>query len=59
VYVCGDEEIRDLVLGQATLAGLDPEDGSLRIELLGTIKQLALEASDSVPRGTRAVGAVR
>ena len=48
-----------LVLGQAALAGLDPEDGSLRIELLETIKQVALEASESVPRGTRLAGAVR
>jgi hypothetical protein len=59
VYVCGDEEIRRLVLGQAALAGLDQEDGSLRMELLGTIKRVALEASESVPRGTLSVGGVR
>jgi hypothetical protein len=59
VYVCGDEEIRRLVLAQAAPAGLDPEDGSLRTELLMTIKQLALEASENVPRGTRVAGAIR
>jgi hypothetical protein len=57
VYVCGDEGIRDFVLGQAALVGLDPDSGSLRIELLETIKQVALEASEAVPRGTRAAGA--
>ena len=59
VYVCRDEEIRQFVLGQAALVGLDPENGSLRLELLGAIKSLALDASDSVPRGTRTAGASR
>jgi hypothetical protein len=52
-YVCGDDAIRRLVLAEAPLAGLDPSDGSLRVELLETIKQLAREQSGSVPRGTR------
>jgi hypothetical protein len=59
VYVCGDREIRELVCGQAALVGLSPDDGSLRIEMLETIKQLALEARDGVPRGTGVVGAIR
>jgi hypothetical protein len=59
VYVCGDEEIRKLVLAQAGLVGLEEADGSLRIELLETIRRLAVEASGSVPRGTRLAGAAR
>lgn len=58
VYVCGDEEIRQLVLDQAALVGLDPDDGSLRLELLGAIKSFALDASNSVPRGTRTAGTI-
>jgi hypothetical protein len=59
VYVCGDEEIQHFVLGQAAIVGLDPDDGSLRVELLREIKTLALDATESVPRGTRAAGAGR
>lgn len=59
VYVCRDEEIRQFVLGQAALVGLDPDNGSLRLELLDAIKRLALDASESVPRGTRTAEASR
>jgi hypothetical protein len=57
VYVCGDEEIRRLVVAQAALVGLGDERRSLRVELLEAIKELAREASERVPRGTRAAGA--
>jgi hypothetical protein len=56
VYVCGDEGIRRLVVAQAALVGLGGESGSLRVELLEAIKELAREASEGVPRGTPAAG---
>jgi hypothetical protein len=59
LYVCGDPEIRDLVSTQATASGLDVESGSLRLELLDTIRDLAVRASQTVPRGTRAIGVGR
>jgi hypothetical protein len=58
VYVCGDDVVRELVIGQGALAGLRPE-GSLRVELLQTIKKLALAASDEAAAGTRLAGAAR
>ncbi len=57
VYVCGDEVIRELVISQAGLAGLSLEDRSLRVELLETIKELALAASDEAGARTRLAGA--
>lgn len=59
LYVCGDEEIRRLVLAQADHVGLDLDSGSLRVELLDAIKQLAVEARARVPRGTVTAGAGR
>ena len=59
VYICGDDEIRKLVLSQAELVGLDAESGSLRVELLDVIKELARESRAGVPRGTRPAGAQR
>jgi hypothetical protein len=59
VYVCGDGEVRSFVVAQAEHVGLDAGNGSLRVELLDAIKKLALDASDGVPRGTRAAGAGR
>lgn len=56
LYVCGDAEIRRLVLAQAALVGLDPDNGSLRVELLQTIKRQAVEAREAVPRGTAGEG---
>jgi hypothetical protein len=55
VYICGSNEVRRLVIAQAEHVGLRTADGSLRIEMLETIKQLAREESTSVPRGTRLV----
>ena len=59
VYVCGDDAIRELVVSQAALAGLRLEDGGLRVELLETIKELALAASAGAIAETRVVGAPR
>lgn len=59
VYVCGDPEIRRLVLTQAEQVGLETHNGSLRIELLDAVKQLAVEASGGVRRGTAKTGADR
>ena len=59
VYVCGDDAIRELVVSQAALAGLRLEDGGLRVELLETIKELALAASAEAIAETRVVGAPR
>jgi hypothetical protein len=52
VYVCGNSEVRDLVVIEARHVGLRPANGSLRAELLTTIKELALDQADGVPRGT-------
>jgi hypothetical protein len=59
VYVCGDAAIRELVLSQAAQAGLRLEDGGLRVELLETIKELALAASADAAAETRLAGATR
>jgi hypothetical protein len=59
MYVCGDDGIRRFVVAQATLVGLNTDSGSLRVELLEAIKELAREASEGVPRGTPAAGASR
>ena len=49
-----------LVLAQAGTGRARPgRTGAFAIELLGTIKRLALEASESVPRGTRLAGRAR
>ena len=59
VYVCGDNAIRELVVSQPALAGLRAEDGGLRVELLDTIKELALAASADAVAETRVAGATR
>ena len=59
MYVCGDDAIRHLVVSQAALAGLRLEDGGLRVELLETIKELALAASAGAVAETRMAGATR
>lgn len=59
VYVCKDEGIRDLVVSQAAPVGLGLDDGGLRVELLETIKELALAASAEATAGTRLAGATR
>jgi hypothetical protein len=53
VYICGNKDVHKLVIAQAQHAGLRISDGSLRVEMLETIKQLVREESSSVPRGTR------
>ncbi|MFZ1996535.1 MAG: hypothetical protein WAU75_20655 [Solirubrobacteraceae bacterium] len=52
VYICGNHDVRDLVIAQAARVGLGTANGSLRVELLETVKALALEGRDGVPRGT-------
>ena len=42
-----------LVVAQAEHAGLRTSDGSLRVEMLDTIKELVREESAAVPRGPR------
>ena len=59
VYVCGDAGMRELVASQAALAGLSLEDGGLRIELLETIKQLAIAAADETAARPRVAGEAR
>ena len=59
VYVCGNDKIRELVVSQAALAGLHPQDGGLRVELLDTIKQLALSANAAGEIEPRVAGATR
>ena len=53
VYICGNTDVHKLVIAQAAHVGLRTSDGSLRVEMLETIKQLVREESSSVPRGTR------
>jgi hypothetical protein len=52
VYVCANRDIHDLVIEQAAHAGLTQNTGTLRVEMLDTIKQLALELPAGVLRGT-------
>ena len=59
VYVCGNTDVLDLVVAQAEQVGLDVANGSLRVELLDTIRALALGQPDGVPRGTGVAGAGR
>jgi hypothetical protein len=53
VYICGNAEVHKLVIAQAEHVGLRTSDGSLRVELLATIKEIVREESGTVPRGTR------
>lgn len=53
VYICGNADVHKLVIAQAKHVGLRTSDGSLRVELLDTIKELVREQSAAVPRGTR------
>src|SRR5579884_344061 len=53
VYICGNADVHKLVVAQAENAGLRTSDGSLRVEMLDTIKGLVREESAAVPRGTR------
>ncbi len=59
VYVCGDDAIRELVISQAALAGLRLQDGGLRVELLETVKKLALAGSPEPAPQARLAGALR
>jgi len=51
VYVCRDESLRELVVGQAGQVGLHVANGSLRVELLEAIRQLALDGRSEVSTG--------
>ena len=53
VYICGNADVHKLVIAQAKHVGLRTSDGSLRVEMLDTIKELVREQSAAVPRGTR------
>lgn len=55
VYVCANTDIRELVVNDAAQAGLTQDAGTLRVEMLDTIKQLAAQPRPSVLRGTPAV----
>ena len=48
VYVCRDDPVRELVVAQAKQVGLHVANGTLRVELLETIKQLALNGGSEV-----------
>ncbi|MGH3263817.1 MAG: hypothetical protein ACRDNS_17695 [Trebonia sp.] len=52
VYVCGNHDVYKLVIAQAAQVGLNTADGSLRVEMLNTVKQLVREDATAVPRGT-------
>jgi hypothetical protein len=52
VYVCGNEDVRKLVITQAEHIGLRAADGSLRVEMLETVKELVRDEARTVPRGT-------
>jgi hypothetical protein len=49
VYVCGNADVRKLVVAQADQVGLRGVDGSLRVEMLETIKELVLAERGAVP----------
>lgn len=53
VYICGNVEVHKLVIAQAEHVGLRVSDGSLRVEMLETVKQVVRKESSAVPRGTR------
>ena len=53
VYVCGNTDVRKLVVAQAEQVGLRVADGSLRVEMLEAIKDLVRAEDTAVPRGTR------
>jgi hypothetical protein len=53
VYVCGNADVRKLVVAQAEQVGLCETDGSLRVEMLEAIKELVRVEARAVPRGTR------
>ena len=52
VYVCGNGDVRKLVVTQAEQVGLRETDGSLRVEMLDAIKELVRDEARGVPRGT-------
>ena len=59
VYVCGSSEIRDLIISHASDVGLRQDTGTLRVEMLDTIKQIATEQRATVLRGTPHAGSPR
>jgi hypothetical protein len=59
VYVCGNEDVRKLVVAQAEHIGLRAADGSLRVEMLETVKHMVRDEARAVPRGTRLAKAPR
>jgi hypothetical protein len=59
VYVCGSTEIRDLIISHASDVGLRQDAGTLRVEMLDTIKQIATERQTTVPRRTPHAGSAR
>jgi hypothetical protein len=52
VYVCGNADVKKLVIAQAQQVGLHETDGSLRVEMLEAIKELVRDEARGVPRGT-------
>jgi hypothetical protein len=49
LYVCGNGEVRKLVVAQAEEVGLRETDGSLRVEMLDAIKELVRNEARDVP----------
>ena len=47
VYVCGNEDVRKLVVAQAEHIGLRAADGSLRVEMLENVKDLVRARGES------------
>jgi hypothetical protein len=52
VYICGNTDVYKLVVAQAEHVGLSAADGSLRVEMLETIKELVRDEARAVPRRT-------
>jgi hypothetical protein len=53
MYICGNTDVHKLVIAQAEQVGLRAADGSLRVEMLETVKELVRVEARAVPRGTR------
>jgi hypothetical protein len=49
IYVCANNEISERVVGVGERAGLSVERGTLRAELVSTIRRKAVEACSTVP----------
>jgi hypothetical protein len=48
IYVCGNDEIAERVAAEGSEAGLSVDRGTLRVELVGTVRREAVEACSKV-----------